>query len=111
MVDFIRGQMKPLYADLDSVPDNLMVAVDADVSRAIGESAEEIDPQLYDASKRFIIHIRKGSTSMLQKKFRIGFNKAQKIMEMLEKDGVVGPHKGPTPRDVLVGPPSPVAEE
>lgn len=105
VVDFIRSQMKPLYVDFDATPEGMLLAVDGSVASAIAENAEPVDPQLYEAAKRFIIQIRKGSTSMIQKKFKIGFNKAQKIMEMLERDGIVGPHKGPTPRDVLVNPP------
>ena len=102
VVDYVRGQMKPRYVDLDSVPENLMLQVDGITSKAIADSVEEIDAQLYEDAKRFIIEIRKGSTSMLQRKFRIGFNRATKIIDMLERDGVVGPNKGPTPRDVLV---------
>ncbi len=100
IVDFIRGQMRPMYVDFESVPENLMAAVGA--GSGGGLDTDVIDPKLYEEAKRFIIQIRKGSTAMLQKKFRVGFNRAQRMIEMMEKDGIVGPNKGPTPRDVLV---------
>ncbi|MBI4179237.1 DNA translocase FtsK [bacterium] len=110
-VDFIRNQMKPAYVDFDEIPEGMMPSLDAATTQAVADGAEDIDPQLYEAAKRFTIDIRKGSVSMLQRKFKVGFNRAAKIIDMLEKDGVVGPNKGPTPRDVLIAAPARQREE
>lgn len=102
VVDFLRNQLTPVYVDLEEYTDNPDGAGGATFG---GGDGEDIDPQLYEAAKQFTIKIRKGSISRLQKTFQIGFNKAVQIMDMMEKDGIVGPNKGPTPRDVLVGKP------
>lgn len=67
-------------------------AVDVDVNR--------LDPMIREAAKLIIIH-QQGSTSLIQRKFSIGYNRAGRIMDQLERIGVVGPAQGSKPRDVL----------
>ena len=45
---------------------------------------------------------KRASTSMLQRRLRIGYNRAARLMEVLEAKGVVGPENGSTPRDILI---------
>ena len=61
----------------------------------------KLDPMLRDAAQLIIIH-QQGSTSLIQRKFSIGYNRAGRIMDQLERIGVVGPAQGSKPRDVLV---------
>lgn len=58
------------------------------------------DILLFDAAK-FLVSIQQGSTSLIQRKFSIGYNRANKIMDQLEAFGVVGPANGSNPREVL----------
>ncbi len=70
----------------------------------VKESFEDGDP-LYDKIKRFVVANRKASTSLIQRHFRIGYNRAARIMDMLEREGVVGPSETASkPRDVLLPP-------
>ena len=62
----------------------------------------EVDP-LYDQAVSFVIEKGFASTSMVQRVFRIGYNRAARIVETMEKEGVVGPADGAKPRQVLVG--------
>ena len=65
-----------------------------------GEKEENRDPLLFDAAK-LIINKKDASTSLIQRKFSIGYNRANKIMDQLETFGVVGPANGSNPREVL----------
>jgi DNA segregation ATPase FtsK/SpoIIIE, S-DNA-T family len=66
-----------------------------------GEDAEEYD-SFYDKAVELVMEKRQASTSMIQRAFRIGYNRAARIIEMMEKEGVVGPPDGAKPREVLV---------
>lgn len=59
-----------------------------------------LDPMFEDAA-RVIISEQNGNTAMIQRKFSIGYNRACRLMDQLEKAGIVGPAKGSKPRDVL----------
>ena len=63
---------------------------------------EEIDEALVRAAARVILEGRKGSTSLIQRRLKVGFARAGRLMDMLEEMGLVGPYKGPKPRDLLV---------
>ena len=62
---------------------------------------EHLDPMFADAA-RLIISTQQGSTSMIQRKFSIGYNRAGRLMDQLEKAGVVGAAQGSKPREVLI---------
>ena len=66
-----------------------------------GEIAGRLDPMFEECAK-LVVSSQQGSTSMLQRNFSIGYNRAGKIMDQLQKAGVVGPQVGAKPRDVLV---------
>ena len=78
----------------------------AEVVAAAPDSAEQSEGDEYDVlfeqAARFVIEKEKGSTSMLQRMFKIGFNRAARIIDQLEKAGVVGPDEGTKPRKVLM---------
>ncbi len=60
-----------------------------------------LDPMFEEVAK-LIVSTQQGSTSMIQRKFSIGFNRAGRLMDQLEKAGIVGPAQGAKPREVLV---------
>lgn len=63
---------------------------------------EEIDDELYQEAKETVIKAKKASTSYLQRKLKIGYARAARLMDMLEGRGVVGPADGAKPREVLL---------
>ena len=92
ITDFLRAQGEPLFeAKITSSSE-----VDMDES-------EEYD-ELYDRAVAFIAQQGKASTSMIQRQFKIGYNRAARIIECMEREGVVGPQDGSRPRKVLVQP-------
>ncbi len=69
-------------------------------SEVVDVDMDRLDP-LFEEAARLIIYHQQGSTSLIQRKFSIGYNRAGRIMDQLEKAGVVGPIQGSKPRDVL----------
>lgn len=95
VADFIKRQVTPQYReDVTAAPETA-----TKVAEDIGDDLELV----LDAA-RHVIELQLGSTSMLQRKLRIGFAKAGRIMDILETRGVVGPSEGSKPREVLVQP-------
>ena len=66
-----------------------------------GASAEEGDDPLYDQAVRLVCETRMASVSMIQRRLRIGFNRAARMVERMERDGIVGAPNGSKPREVL----------
>lgn len=62
----------------------------------------EVIERLYEPAKEFVIENQIARVSSLQRKFRIGYMTAAKIMDRLEENGIVGPYAGSQPRKVLV---------
>lgn len=79
---------------------NAEVAAAAAEAQGSGDGDER--DVLFEQAARFVIEKEKGSTSMLQRMFKIGFNRAARIVEQLEQAGVVGPDEGTKPRKVLM---------
>lgn len=72
----------------------------SDIFSSLGDEDEE--DELYEEARDTVIKAGKGSTSYLQRKLRIGYSRAARLMDMLEDNGVVGPQDGSKPREVLV---------
>jgi len=96
ITDFLRLQGEPVYDEA------ILRPRDEDGDEAEAE-AEENDP-MYDAAVRIVADTRRCSTSWIQRKLGVGYNRAAKIVEAMEKRGVVGPANGAKDREVLVGP-------
>jgi S-DNA-T family DNA segregation ATPase FtsK/SpoIIIE len=93
VIDFLKSQMEPEYID--------------DVTEAFeteneSYSDEDYDP-LYDKAVQFVTSTRQASISAVQRHLRIGFNRAARIIEYMEKDNIVGPAQGSKPREVIAG--------
>ena len=68
-----------------------------------GEGGEEVDDELYQDAVRVCCEMGRASTSTLQRRLRIGYGRAARLIDLMEKDGIVGPADGAKPREVLKG--------
>lgn len=74
----------------------------AEIAGGSGDTdASKLDPY-FDEAARAIVVTQQGSTSMIQRRFSIGYNRAGRLMDQLEHVGIVGPAQGSKPRDVLI---------
>jgi S-DNA-T family DNA segregation ATPase FtsK/SpoIIIE len=62
------------------------------------------EDDMFDEAMRIVVQHQSGSTSLLQRRLRIGYTRAGRLMDMLEEAGIVGPFTGSKARDVLIGP-------
>lgn len=91
VVDFIKKERPAEY-------DQQMVVTDSEVKA--DEAAEDQDELFPDAVK-FVVDQQKASTSLIQRRFRVGYNRAARIIDDMEKQGIIGPANGSKPREVL----------
>ncbi|MCP4686507.1 MAG: DNA translocase FtsK [Desulfobacterales bacterium] len=92
IIDFLKTQEKPEYDNsITSAPDKE------------GEEEAEVEhDERYDDAVALVAKTRRASISLIQRHLRIGYNRAARIVEVMEKEGVVGPSDGSKPREVLV---------
>ncbi|MBO7109163.1 MAG: DNA translocase FtsK 4TM domain-containing protein [Prevotella sp.] len=97
---FIQAQQG--YIEPFELPEPIMEGGDGE----IGSGADDVDlnhlDPMFDDAARLIVQSGSGSTSLIQRKFSIGYNRAGRLMDMLEKAGVVGQAHGSKPREVLI---------
>jgi S-DNA-T family DNA segregation ATPase FtsK/SpoIIIE len=93
LVKFLRAQGTPEYREeiLHDPGEDGNLGMDPDLD------------ELYDEAVQFICESRQASVSMIQRRFKIGYNRAARLIEMMEQEGVVGPSRGAKPREVLAG--------
>ncbi|OIU72170.1 FtsK/SpoIIIE family DNA translocase [Rossellomorea aquimaris] len=95
IVDFVISQQRAQYQE-EMIPD--------DIPEDSGSG--EAEDELYKDAVQLIAEMQTASVSMLQRRFRIGYTRAARLIDEMEVRGVVGPYEGSKPRTVLVGKPS-----
>ena len=101
IVDYTVSQQKAMYderfMDLTS-----SAKEQGNAGGGIKEVDEEYDDPLYNDIVEFVITQGKASASLLQRRFKLGYNRAARIVDLLEERGIIGPQNGSKPREVLV---------
>jgi S-DNA-T family DNA segregation ATPase FtsK/SpoIIIE len=100
VTDFLRMQQAPSYDDeVVSQP----VQLNGKGGIVVGHSVtDDVDDTAWEDAVRVVIEHKKASTSYLQRRLRIGYSRAARLIETMEEQGIVGPADGSRPREVLV---------
>ncbi len=91
IVKFIKSQASPQY---------LKSVVEKQERRATGFSKGE--DELYEEAVKMVLDIKQASVSMIQRRLKVGYARAARLIDIMEEEGVVGPYNGARPRDILV---------
>jgi S-DNA-T family DNA segregation ATPase FtsK/SpoIIIE len=95
VVDFWRSQAAPSYSE-----EFLRPPPAEDAEEPEEEWTAERD-ELYEQAVRVVVEMGKASTSILQRRLRLGYGRAARLLDVMEKDGIIGPPDGSKPREVL----------
>src|SRR6202041_2604663 len=104
LVEFWKAQGQAQYQEkfLETPKEDRETAAGDD--GVTGEiSADDNDP-LFNDAVRLVIEFGKASTSLLQRRLRIGYGRAAHLIDLMERDGIVGPADGSKPREILKSP-------
>ena len=100
LIDFTKNQQEVTYSDtftkLDSIDDG------EDVGEVGSGASDDADDAIYNEVVDFVIRGQKASASLIQRKFSVGYNRAARLVDLLEERGIIGPQNGSKPRTVLV---------
>lgn len=91
VVNFTRNQAEAEYKE-DLVPE---------LDDTSGEESEQLD-ELYDQAVRIVLEAKQASVSLLQRRMRVGYNRAARLIDQMEAKSVIGPYEGSKPREVLM---------
>ncbi len=92
--EYVKSQGKPQY-------DDAFIQLKEIASQG-GQVKEISSDPLYEDVKKFVIQSRKASTSLIQRRFSVGYSRAARLIDCLELEGIIGPAQGSKPREILV---------
>ena len=98
VVDFWKQQAAPEYDQ------SFLIAPPSEEETAAEEAIDEAQDPMYEEAVRLVLQMGKASTSTLQRHLRLGYGRAARILDMMQRDGIIGPPDGSKPREVLKRP-------
>jgi S-DNA-T family DNA segregation ATPase FtsK/SpoIIIE len=93
VVEFLKKQGRPSYNEK---------ILESPEERAELDETDGGDDELYDDAVRIVVEMGKASTSVLQRRLRIGYGRAASLLDAMERSAIIGPPDGTKPRTVLV---------
>ncbi len=91
VIDFIKPQQQPVYND--------KILTNQKVNTG---SENAMDDELYDEALQLVLEINQASVSIIQRRMRLGYTRAARLIDIMEQNGIVGPYCGSKPREILV---------
>lgn len=99
IVDFIKSESIPTAYEEEVTTQALS---EDKKKHAAGEGEDEAEDDLFEDALRLVVSTHQASSSMLQRKFRIGYTRAARLVDMMEEKGIVGPSEGSKPRSLIM---------
>jgi S-DNA-T family DNA segregation ATPase FtsK/SpoIIIE len=96
VVEFLKKQAKPVY-DMD-------ILKPREEDNEDGAPADDFHDEMYDQAVAIVCETRQASVSFIQRRLQIGYNRAARMVEQMEREGLVGPANGAKPREVIAPP-------
>ncbi len=97
-----EGEETVSSEDLKEALERKKTTIDMDIDLDSFVAASNQEDELFDEAKETVIKYQKASTSFLQRKLKIGYSRAARLMDLLEEHGVVGPQEGSKPREIYI---------
>ena len=104
IIEYVSGQQSATY-------DESLEQAALEEHNPVSNDKESFDDPLYNEIYEFALETGKISASLIQRRFRLGYNRAARIVDLLEERGIIGPQNGSKPREVIVGKQSENVEE
>jgi S-DNA-T family DNA segregation ATPase FtsK/SpoIIIE len=98
VVDFWKEQAQPEYDE------SFLLTPPSEEDMEEGEAFDGEQDPMYEDAVRVVLEQGKASTSTLQRRLRLGYGRAARILDMMQRDGIIGPPDGSKPREVLKRP-------
>lgn len=96
VVDYLSGEMSPMFDE------SLIAALEGSDDDKNTDEEDILDEELWEDAVELVARTGKASASFLQRRLKIGYNRAARIVEIMERQGIVGPENGSKPREVLI---------
>ncbi|MBI4510804.1 MAG: DNA translocase FtsK 4TM domain-containing protein [Deltaproteobacteria bacterium] len=96
LVEFLKKQAKPVY-DMD-----ILKPREEEEGSDAGDGEDDLSDDMYDRAVALVAETQQASISMIQRRLRVGYNRAARMVERMEREGVVGPPDGTNRREVLI---------
>jgi DNA segregation ATPase FtsK/SpoIIIE, S-DNA-T family len=101
VVEYLRKQSTEL--DTISFDENTESSGGDSFFKSLTGSGDDGDDDMYEDAKQAVLEAGKASTSYIQRKLRVGYSRAARLMDLLEENGVIGPQDGSRPREIIQG--------
>jgi len=95
IVNYVSKQGEPTF-------DESLMNLEENKTENFNTQDEEYEEPLYNEMVEFVVTSQKASASLIQRRFRVGYNRAARVIDLLEERGIIGPANGSKPREVLV---------
>ncbi|MEX2052967.1 MAG: FtsK/SpoIIIE domain-containing protein, partial [Candidatus Paceibacterota bacterium] len=102
VVKFIKQQAEQLQ-ESDEEEEKLEINLDETVSSSGAVSGEDMGDELFNDAKEVVVQAGKASASLLQRRLKVGYARAARLLDLLEESGMIGPGEGAKPREVYIG--------